>query len=230
MPNKMLIILSVRYPPPAPKAPPNPICWAFCVKYSPADMSRGLVSVTRSDNVGAVAPVWTGCIAPLTAPETAPALTGLAARFNALTAAVLGNSVPPTLPTLTVNGVDLTPSELDLSGAEIELSGVLCLAWAIPSPTWASSIISKDNYKLYLHSRLVSDSQYQCAYALYMKESRFDSRAVNGSHYGIPQLRNKKLKNLDGYTQIDWGIRYIAHRYKGDYCLAWQHFKDKGWH
>jgi hypothetical protein len=116
------------------------------------------------------------------------------------------------------------------SSRRVLLSGVLCLAWAIPSPTWASSITSKDNYKLYLHSRLVKDSQYQCAYALYMKESRFDSRAVNGSHYGIPQLRNKKLKNLDGYTQIDWGIRYIAHRYKGDYCLAWKHFKDKGWH
>ena len=116
------------------------------------------------------------------------------------------------------------------SSRRVLLSGVLCLAWAIPSPIWASSTTSKDNYKLYLHSRVVKDSQYQCAYSLYMKESRFDSRAVNGSHYGIPQLRNKKLKNLDGYTQIDWGIRYIAHRYKGDYCLAWKHFKDKGWH
>jgi hypothetical protein len=63
-----------------------------------------------------------------------------------------------------------------------------------------------------------------------MAESKFDSRARNGSHYGIPQLRNKKLKNLDGYTQIDWGIRYTNQRYKGDYCLAWKHFKDKGWH
>ena len=116
------------------------------------------------------------------------------------------------------------------SSRRVLLSGVLCLAVAIPSPIWASSITSKDNYKLYLHSRVVKDSQYQCAYSLYMKESRFDSKAVNGSHYGIPQLRNKKLKNLDGYTQIDWGIRYIAHRYKGDYCLAWKHFKDKGWH
>jgi hypothetical protein len=116
------------------------------------------------------------------------------------------------------------------SSRRVLLSGVLCLAVAIPSPTWASATSSKDNYKLYLHSRLVKDSQYQCAYKLYMKESRFDSRAVNGSHYGIPQLRNKKLKNLDGYTQIDWGIRYIAHRYKGDYCLAYKHFTDKGWH
>jgi hypothetical protein len=123
-----------------------------------------------------------------------------------------------------------TRAPLGASSRRVLLSGVLCLAVAIPSPTWASSVTSKDNYKLYLHSRVVSDSQYQCAYKLYMKESRFDSRAVNGSHYGIPQMRNKKLKNMNGFTQIDWGIRYIAHRYKGDYCLAWQHFKDKGWH
>jgi len=110
------------------------------------------------------------------------------------------------------------------------LTGVLCLVVAIPSPTWADTQSSKDNYKLYLHSRVVKDSQYHCAYALYMAESKFDSKAVNGSHYGIPQLRNKKLKNLDGYTQIDWGIRYIKARYQGNWCLAYKHFKDKGWH
>jgi hypothetical protein len=63
-----------------------------------------------------------------------------------------------------------------------------------------------------------------------MAESKFDSRARNGSHYGIPQLRNKKLRNLDGYTQIDWGIRYIEARYSGNYCLAYKHYLDKGWH
>jgi hypothetical protein len=110
------------------------------------------------------------------------------------------------------------------------LSGALCIAFALPIPTYADSQANKDRFKLYLHSRVIKDSQYQCAYALYMAESKFDSRAKNGSHYGIPQMRNKKLKNLDGYTQIDWGIRYVAHRYKGNYCLAWKHFKDKGWH
>lgn len=110
------------------------------------------------------------------------------------------------------------------------LTGALCIAFALPNPTYADSQASKDRFKLYLHSRVVKDSQYQCAYKLYMAESKFDSGAVNGSHYGIPQLRNKKLKHLDGYTQIDWGIRYIAHRYNGDYCLAYKHFKDKGWH
>jgi hypothetical protein len=110
------------------------------------------------------------------------------------------------------------------------LSGALCIAFALPIPTHADSQANKDRFKLYLHSRVVKDSQYQCAYALYMAESKFDSTAKNGSHYGIPQMRNKKLKNLDGYTQIDWGIRYIKARYQGNYCLAWKHFKDKGWH
>jgi hypothetical protein len=112
----------------------------------------------------------------------------------------------------------------------IVLSAHLCLAVSTPNSMALDSQSSKDRFKLYLHSRVIKDSQYQCAYKLYMKESKFDSRAVNGSHYGIPQLRNKKLKHLDGYTQIDWGIRYIAHRYQGDYCLAWAHFKSKGWH
>jgi hypothetical protein len=110
------------------------------------------------------------------------------------------------------------------------LSGVLCLAVAIPSPSYADTQSSKDRFKLYLHTRVIKDKQYLCAYNLYMKESKFDSRAVNGSHYGIPQLRNKKLKNMDGFTQIDWGIRYVKARYSGNYCKAYQHFKDKGWH
>jgi hypothetical protein len=112
----------------------------------------------------------------------------------------------------------------------IVLSAHLCLAVSTPNSMAIDTQSSKDNFKLYLHTRVVKDSQYQCAYKLYMKESKFDSRAINGSHYGIPQMRNKKLLNLDGYRQIDWGIRYIAHRYKGDYCLAWAHFKSKGWH
>jgi hypothetical protein len=117
-----------------------------------------------------------------------------------------------------------------VSSRRASLTGALCLALAIPSPSYADTPSSKDNFKLYLHTRVVKDKQYQCAYKLYMKESKFDSRAKNGSHYGIPQMRNKKLLNLDGYRQIDWGIRYVSHRYKGDYCLAYKHYLDKGWH
>jgi hypothetical protein len=34
---------------------------------------------------------------------------------------------------------------------------------------------------------------------------------------------------LDGYKQIDWGIKYNLNRY-GSMCKALNHFKIKGWH
>ena len=132
--------------------------------------------------------------------------------------------------THSVRSTLLTRAPQGASSRRALLTGVLCIAMATPSPTWADSQSSKDRFKLYLHSRVIKDKQYQCAYALYMAESKFDSRARNGSHYGIPQLRNNKLRNLDGYTQIDWGIRYIEARYSGNYCLAYKHYLDKGWH
>ena len=132
--------------------------------------------------------------------------------------------------THSVRSTRWTRTAAAVSSRRALLTGALCIAFALPNPTYADTQASKDRFKLYLHSRVIKDSQYQCAYKLYMKESKFDSRAKNGSHYGIPQMRNKKLLNLDGYRQIDWGIRYIAHRFDGDYCLAWKHFKDKRWH
>ena len=132
--------------------------------------------------------------------------------------------------TRSVRSTRWTRTGRPVSSRRALLTGALCITFVLPISTHADTQASKDRFKLYLHSRVVKDSQYQCAYALYMAESKFDSRARNGSHYGIPQLRNKKLKNLDGFTQLDWGIRYVSHRYSGNYCLAWKHFKDKGWH
>jgi len=71
--------------------------------------------------------------------------------------------------------------------------------------------------------------QYKCLAALYGKESAWNPDAVNGSHYGIPQGRSVYLSTLNGYEQVQWGLDYIRHRY-GEPCIAWQHFKDKGWH
>jgi hypothetical protein len=71
--------------------------------------------------------------------------------------------------------------------------------------------------------------QYQCLLKLYGKESAWNPEARNGSHYGIPQGRSTYLSTLNGYDQVQWGLDYIGHRY-GEPCIAWQHFKDKGWH
>jgi hypothetical protein len=71
--------------------------------------------------------------------------------------------------------------------------------------------------------------EYKCLVTLYGKESAWNPKAKNGSHYGIPQGRSEYLSKVDGYKQIQWGLDYIGHRY-GEPCIALNHFKRKGWH
>ena len=87
--------------------------------------------------------------------------------------------------------------------------------------------ISYKQYAFYLLDWNVD--QYKCLASLYGKESAWQPDARNGSHYGIPQGRSTYLGTLNGYEQVQWGLDYIGHRY-GEPCIAWQHFKDKGWH
>ena len=87
----------------------------------------------------------------------------------------------------------------------------------------------RDALKLYAHSQIVNDSQYQCFYKLITKESNWQVNAKNGSHYGLGQMRNVKYKHLDGYRQVDWTKRYIEQRY-GSMCNAWRFFMAKGYH
>ena len=82
-------------------------------------------------------------------------------------------------------------------------------------------------YALYLLD--FNYEEHQCLLKLYGKESAWNPEARNGSHYGIPQGRSTYLGTLDGWGQVRWGLDYIGHRY-GEPCIAWQHFKDKGWH
>jgi hypothetical protein len=87
----------------------------------------------------------------------------------------------------------------------------------------------RDALKLYAHSQLVSDIQYQCFYKLITKESNWRVNAKNGSHYGIGQMRNIKYKTLDGFKQVDWSIRYQVNRY-GSPCNAWRFWLKNGYH
>ena len=85
-------------------------------------------------------------------------------------------------------------------------------------------------YKEYLLISLdYNVKEYKCLVSLYGKESAFNPLARNGSHYGIPQGKSEYLSTLNGYEQIQWGLDYIGHRY-GEPCVAWDHFKRKGWH
>jgi len=72
--------------------------------------------------------------------------------------------------------------------------------------------------------------QTQCWVELIWRESRFNPLARNGSHYGLAQMRNVKVKDLTPREQVRWHMRYLDHRYDGLPCKALNHLKTKGWH
>ena len=123
---------------------------------------------------------------------------------------------------------------------------VLCLI-ALDSPVKiidtsnALSVKSRITFKQYAKHKIQSEDQWRCLDRLYHLESRWRTDAVGnlkGTHqvYGIPQLKNKIIKDADGYTQINYGLKYIQHRYGVDHfgytnaCKALKHLKTKGWH
>ena len=80
-----------------------------------------------------------------------------------------------------------------------------------------------------------SDKQALCLIKLYGKESAFNPLAIGNLDgtkqvYGIPQLKNPIIKDLSANSQIDYGIKYIDHRYDGLPCRAWAHWLKRGWH
>lgn len=70
----------------------------------------------------------------------------------------------------------------------------------------------------------------QCYVELIMRESSFNPRARNGSHYGLAQMRNVKVKDLSPRNQVRWHMKYIDHRYDGSACAALKHLIKRGWH
>ena len=94
----------------------------------------------------------------------------------------------------------------------------------------ASNNYKPTHYKQYILQQLNDFEEAYCLVELYSKEnSKWDPKARNGSHIGIPQGRSEYLAKVSGVKQIDWGIKYINNRY-GSMCKALQHFKIKGWH
>jgi len=110
------------------------------------------------------------------------------------------------------------------------LTGALCVALLQPLAATASESKADINYyKLYAFSRLVNDEQYQCLDTLWTHESNWNPLSRNGHHYGIPQANNVSVRYLDAYSQIDFGMKYIARRYKTP-CNALSHWRRYSWY
>ena len=84
------------------------------------------------------------------------------------------------------------------------------------------------NLKLYAYN-LLSWEEFQCFNWLIFKESSWNPKSKNGSHYGLGQMRSTWYKDLSPKKQIKASIKYIRHRY-GDSCKALHHFETKGFH
>ena len=88
----------------------------------------------------------------------------------------------------------------------------------------------------YLRQLELSTDQFDCLVPLVTMESRWDPKAKNGSHNGLPQGRSKFLATADYKAQITWHVKYLKHRYGTDRfgvanaCGAWAHWLMKGWH
>ena len=98
--------------------------------------------------------------------------------------------------------------------------------------TYSVAALDRTNhYRQWAFIQLNNLDEFHCLDVLYFHESRWNPRAVSpsGQHYGIPQGRSKYLLKVDGFKQVEWGIKYNTNRY-GSMCNALDHFKRKGWH
>jgi len=127
-----------------------------------------------------------------------------------------------------------------LQGLRASLKGVACsvafvigISLSLPMQVAESGSIDAIQPKQYIRLHY-SKEQAICLIKLYGKESAFNRSAIGnleGTHqvYGIPQLKNPIIKDLSANRQIDYGMKYIAHRYDTP-CRAWAHWVKKGWH
>jgi hypothetical protein len=128
-------------------------------------------------------------------------------------------------------------------GLRASLKGVACLiaivigiALSIGASPADSAPIKTLDPKTYIRFNY-DDKSALCLIKLYGKESAFKKDAIGNLSsptksyvYGIPQLKNPIIQHLSAIEQIDYGMKYIAHRYNGLPCRAWKHWQDKGWH
>jgi hypothetical protein len=115
--------------------------------------------------------------------------------------------------------------------ARCSLIGIaLCLANILGFEKAHSVEVNKINhYRQWAFIQLNNVEQFHCLDELNYKESRWNPKAKNGSHHGIPQGRSKWLATVDGFKQIDWQLKYIKKRYSNP-CNALAHHKIKGWY
>ena len=127
----------------------------------------------------------------------------------------------------------LTPSRLRVARG---VAAVIGISLSIPMASADSGSIDAIHPKDYVRLALPK-KEAKCLSRLIGKESAWDHKAVGNLNsptkqyvYGLLQLKNPIVKDKSPIEQIHFGLKYIDHRYQGNACNAWKHWKDKGWH
>ena len=125
-----------------------------------------------------------------------------------------------------------------LKGAACLVAIVIGISLSIPMQVADGGSNHSFTPKDYIRS-LLPPKEALCLIKLYGKESAFKTDAIGNLSsptksyvYGIPQLKNPLIKDMSAFNQIDYGIKYVHHRYgtDGGGCKAYAHWLKKGWH
>lgn len=129
-------------------------------------------------------------------------------------------------------------SPFDYTGTTSDASSTIPSGSSDPNGVHASPENAKKYAREHLKDHGWNDLEFIPLENLWTRESSWQWNATNQSSgaYGIPQsLPGSKMASAgqdwkdNAYTQIDWGLDYIAKRY-GSPSKAWAHSQQVGWY
>ena len=130
----------------------------------------------------------------------------------------------------------LRGSERALKRIARSVAIVIGISLCVPMSHATSGSIEAIDPKRYVYLALPK-KEAVCLSRLIGKESAWNHKAVGNLSspsksyvYGLLQLKNPIVKDKSPIEQIHFGLKYIDHRYSGNSCLAWSHWKEHGWH
>jgi len=118
-------------------------------------------------------------------------------------------------------------------GRKVAIAIGISLSMALPLDAMASNQAIR--YVKDLADYQLTEVQESCHNEIVHRESRWNPKAKNGSHYGLYQGKSKSLEKANTIRQWWWYWHYVTHRYgvtlkdEPNYCKALHHLKTKGW-
>jgi len=122
-----------------------------------------------------------------------------------------------------------------LKGVACSVAVVIGISLSIAGADRSEASIDATKSLKSLADKQLTFKQLSCHNQIVFKESSWNINAVNGSHYGFYQMRNKHIKGKPYDYQFYMYWHYVAKRYgitkydEPNYCNALRHLNTKGW-